>query len=761
MKILSGIPFRHNFFIFLLGTLICYGYANFVRFEQYQTWENNSAQYFFKIEPMMTTLDSYYWLRWARAYQEGREFGVKDSLRGYPDDRHKRPDSVPPISYLITETASILDTSHYKAGLILTSALSGLFIFPLAIYFFLIGYPLAGLLGGMIGAVSLEYLIRTGIGRVDTDVLMLFFPFLASLLILCASKSYTLFSRLAFSGLAGGTIYLLFLWAPAGATFVAPFAAVLFLSLLAGRPEQSANTQSSNHSMATRFPLISKVIVTLFCLIIYLAFASGFDQSVIGTNLQQSALGRINYYLSTYVPRIDGIKIPGFDDPRINRGEISGTIKKQISASTIVFPSSLQTITETKALSLNKALGLTLTSPLLSAIGLSACLVFFITHWRKLLPILPILFVGLLAFQGARRLALFLGPFVGIGYGYLVTIFLASACRYFPFIFRRQLLFFKTRFSESNHSFSAIPGNLLKDFSGYAVAAGLFFTLSSATVVGIVPKPSVPVQNYASFLYLKENLPPKSAIYTWWDYGYALTEVTGQATFHDGGSQMTPKTFFIAQSIVSDNQQQLYNTISYLASEGLEGIIDLMKDNTSYGEILSNVLVTPPPLKQDNVFVVFTRDMIRKYRAINSIGKWEVTDKNLKPRQGYKILNCSRLQSYKLSCRNGIFDLKTGLTPKGTRLKEVVLIDDGNVKRRMRYPHKNGMYLQILISGSRLIRVHLVSEEVYQSNFNQMFLLGQYDKNLFEQYYNAFPWTRVFRVKSHTQRDIDAASKSH
>ncbi|HJP08640.1 MAG TPA: hypothetical protein QGF27_01335, partial [Arenicellales bacterium] len=61
MKILSGIPFRHNFVIFLIGTLICYGYANFVRFEQYQTWEKNSAQYFFKGEPMMTTLDSYYW----------------------------------------------------------------------------------------------------------------------------------------------------------------------------------------------------------------------------------------------------------------------------------------------------------------------------------------------------------------------------------------------------------------------------------------------------------------------------------------------------------------------------------------------------------------------------------------------------------------------------------------------------------------------------------------------------------------------------
>ncbi|MED5407506.1 MAG: hypothetical protein VYD25_07155, partial [Pseudomonadota bacterium] len=117
--------------------------------------------------------------------------------------------------------------------------------------------------------------------------------------------------------------------------------------------------------------------------------------------------------------------------------------------------------------------------------------------------------------------------------------------------------------------------------------------------------------------------------------------------------------------------------------------------------------------------------------------------------------------SYTLSCRNGTFDLKTGLTPKGAHLKEAVLIDDGFVKRRTRYPHKNGLYLQVLISGSRLISVHMVGEEVYQSNFNQMFILGRYDKNLFDQYYSAFPWTRVFRVKSDTQRDIAVVSKSN
>ena len=65
---------------------------------------------------MMTTLDSYYWLRLAKEYSEGYDFGGGDLLRSYPDHGLQRPEFVPPISYLIAKTASIFDISHYKAG---------------------------------------------------------------------------------------------------------------------------------------------------------------------------------------------------------------------------------------------------------------------------------------------------------------------------------------------------------------------------------------------------------------------------------------------------------------------------------------------------------------------------------------------------------------------------------------------------------------------------------------------------------------------
>ena len=43
--------------------------------------------------------------------------------------------------------------------------------------------------------------------------------------------------------------------------------------------------------------------------------------------------------------------------------------------------------------------------------------------------------------------------------------------------------------------------------------------------------------------------------------------------------------------------------------------------------------------------------------------------------------------------------------------------------------------------------MQLIDEVVFSSNYNQMFLLGRYDEELFEETYNAFPFSRLFRVK--------------
>ena len=115
---------KHNFFIFLIVTLICYGYSGFVRYEQYTAWTGSPAKYFSNETPMMTTLDSYFWLRWAKEYKEGGIPEGRDRLRNFPDGKRSQH-PVPLISYLIAKAAPSFDNNYYRTGFFLMMALSG------------------------------------------------------------------------------------------------------------------------------------------------------------------------------------------------------------------------------------------------------------------------------------------------------------------------------------------------------------------------------------------------------------------------------------------------------------------------------------------------------------------------------------------------------------------------------------------------------------------------------------------------------------
>ena len=72
----------------------------------------------------------------------------------------------------------------------------------------------------------------------------------------------------------------------------------------------------------------------------------------------------------------------------------------------------------------------------------------------------------------------------------------------------------------------------------------------------------------------------------------------------------------------------------------------------------------------------------------------------------------------------------------------------GQVVGEKKYPHSRGHTLQIIMANPRQFsEVQLLEDEVYLSNFNQMFLLGKYDRNLFEETMNEFPMSRLYRFK--------------
>ena len=138
--------------------------------------------------------------------------------------------------------------------------------------------------------------------------------------------------------------------------------------------------------------------------------------------------------------------------------------------------------------------------------------------------------------------------------------------------------------------------------------------------------------------------------------------------------------------------------------------------------------------------------MTGKYGAISKLGSWDIEKGGSQPR-GYQNLACNKITNVEMNCRGVKIDLKAGKINNQVTLRRLVFIRDGQVLREREYGHAQGYTLQLLVSGRQIVEVQLIEEEVFRSNYNQMFLLGRYKKDLFEETYNAFPFSRLYRIK--------------
>ena len=750
---------KYNFLLFAGVLLACFLVSVGVRYQQFETWGKTPAAYFVGERPMMTTLDAPYWLRMAREYNEGT-YGQKDGLRDYPisTDTFKemsakglnlplkytdqtpassssylspspeapviRYRSVPLLSFLIAHLTPFFNNNYYLTGTLLIPVLASLFILPLGIYFFSIGVPLSGLLGGLIGTFAGGYYMRSSIGRIDTDMLNLFFPVLAGLLILLAGKAKTERNVLLYSVGAGLSLFL-FQWWYAKAAFTLAYFMVLVFSLYI-------------QQKSFRTVLLSALLFIL-C-------------AHPGTFL--SGAGSIEGFLNNYL---------------VIEETASGTVIDN-GTTPVTFPNVFKTISEAGTVHMDEVFRRILSNITLDWVGFLAFFGLAVFRWRVLLPLTPILALGLLSFQSSNRFIMFLAPFIGIGLGWLFHLGIEGGFYIFTqkrkvsqkahhaaektkksdakFVTQRskKVKELKTQLPETEFGDTVLTKvdwwNWVRQGTLYLGMAGFFWLISGQTAISFVPGPSIHTGLYATFLEVKKRVPENSALLTWWDYGYAIIDATGLATFHDGSTQFSPKTYFIARGLISANQDELYDITQYLATKGNRGIAE---NNTS-PETLLEAVRNPQHKPWDPIYLFFTADMTGKYGAISKLGSWDIKNGGSKPR-GYQNLACNKITNVSMDCRGAKIDLKAGKINNQVPLKRMIFIRDGQVLREQKFGHAQGYSLQLLVAGQQIVEVQLIDEEVFRSNYNQMFLLGKYDREIFEETYNAFPFSRLYRFK--------------
>jgi undecaprenyl-diphosphooligosaccharide---protein glycotransferase len=742
--------FKYNTWLFIAILLAVFTVSAGVRYQQFETWGKTPGAYFIGERPMMTTLDAPFWLRWAREYNEGI-YRDKRDLRGYPertevyqemsvpkkfqdppDDtklgRHKgdTPNTpsvsipyrdVPLLSYLIAHLSPLFNYNYYLTGTLLIPVLASLFILPLGVYFFWIGVPVSGLLGGLVGTFAGGYYMRSAIGRIDTDMLNLFFPVLTSLLILLAGKARTERNVLLYAIGAGFSLFL-FQWWYSQSGFTSAYFMVLVFCLFVKK-------------IRLRTILVGAL---LFVLCVQpRAFISGADS--------------VKYQYNKYF---------------VIEESSDNTFNNTLTPAS--FPNTLTTISEVNNLPMSEVLRRVLSNTTMDWIGFLGFLFMVLFKWRLLLPLVPMIALGLLSFQSSNRFIMYLAPFIGIGLGWLLQLGIEGL--FYVFMQRRKTSIIqntakyphaKARRSKDTQELKSQTSNLKSqpteaEFGTTAnwlrqgilyLGMGLFFWLIAAqTAISFVPGPSIHPRLYSTFLEVKKRVPENAALLTWWDYGYAITDATGLATFHDGGKQTSPKTYFIARGLISHDQDELYDITQYLSTEGNRGIAE---NNTSPEALLT--VVRNPQLKPwDPIYLFFTADMTGKYGAISKLGSWDIVNGGSKSR-GYQNLACNKITNVEMICRGAKIDLKVGKINNRVALRRMVFIRDGQVLREQAFGHTQGYTLQLLVAGQRIVEVQLIDEMVFRSNYNQMFLLGRYRKDLYEETYNAFPFSRLFKVK--------------
>ncbi len=214
-------PTRLILFLILVAGLVAACMNFYLRHSQYQKWEENSQIFYLDDNtPLFTTTDAPYFLGLAQAIKRDGDFNQFNQLRHYPhitnNYKENPPNSnlrkAPLLSVVLSLMASDSSTkSLLEAGhrLIPISALLTSFMIIFA--FGATGYWLEGTIAAAGGGLSLAYLPRSGVGRIDTDQLNLGFFYLMVGLMIFAARAKTLRASLILAALAG-TVFWVFDW---------------------------------------------------------------------------------------------------------------------------------------------------------------------------------------------------------------------------------------------------------------------------------------------------------------------------------------------------------------------------------------------------------------------------------------------------------------------------------------------------------------------------------------------------------------------
>ena len=357
-----------------------------------------------------------------------------------------------------------------------------------------------------------------------------------------------------------------------------------------------------------------------------------------------------------------------------------------------------------------------------------------------MIPLLPLLALAVLGIFRSVRFLMYLAPFVGIGVGYALTGLLQWG--------QRRVLGPDSGGQKTDPESSG--ANSLREVWLYAFGLLTLVPLLGNTAYSATPNPRVTTALIASMQRFAALLPPDAAVAHTWGHGYLIADVTGGATFNDGELLDAAVEHQLDRGLVSDEPRELYDVLTFLATRGRTGIDELLREVTAYPELIARI-DAEGLVPRDPLFLLLTEKMAHEFSHYFRKGRFDGS-KMGEDGQGYDFRSCTPLEDARLRCEKPerdplIVDPANGTINGRPVVAKFLRVRDGTVVEQTQYAVASGLYLQ-LVEGDAgdPWEIQILTKNVYETNFNQMFVLGRYDENLFARVHDEFPVARAYEV---------------
>jgi len=248
---------------------------------------------------------------------------------------------------------------------------------------------------------------------------------------------------------------------------------------------------------------------------------------------------------------------------------------------------------------------------------------------------------------------------------------------------------------------------------------------------------------------------------SWWDYGYPVWYYSDTSTLIDGGKHDNDN--FIISKIMQTTSPELAANLSRLAVEtyvdsNYSVVADTLFKNGKKDQKDPNILLTELqsrdyhlPEKSRDVYLYLPYRMLNIFPTVAVFGNLDLTTGKPERRIIFYPTSAVSNKEGVISFANGIvFDAKKGIVSMGPQqipVKQFVLTSQtskGETDVRAETFHENGTLMVIYMKSYGQFIV--LDRETFDSMYVQMFILGKYDKDLFELVVSS-PYSKIYKLK--------------